>query len=252
MAGPGFADHHGVGDEGSGAEGEIEIPREHGPLAAAFRIAVDVVILRAAVDILHDADGRHVVDLGGQIDIVEEKGFEWSAGLGDAVDEGDEIGLVLVQPGLLLPGRERFGWFAAAARSLVEGTVGIEIPASQKITIGLFDQDRDIPEGVVLPEVDMEGFGEKEDRHRAGVVAENRPDIAFVGVGRVEVDLIDPGKSVAESEVVSVVELDLVALLGPVDGGVAADPGEDVVKELAVVEKRAARAVAVLGVIRVL
>ena len=80
MAGGRVAEDHGVGVERVGPEAEIEVPGEHRPLAAPFGVSVEVVVLVAAIDVLRDAGGGHVVDLAGQIDVVEEKEFQASAG----------------------------------------------------------------------------------------------------------------------------------------------------------------------------
>ena len=120
--------------------------------------------------------------------------------------------------GLLFPARERGGWFVVRRRegAFVEGSVGIEIPSAQVIAIRLFHEDGDVPELTILAELNGEGFG----RGHAGIalvfVAQDGPDVALVGIGRVEIDFVDARHSFAEAEVVSVVELDLVALLGPV------------------------------------
>src|SRR5690349_4989366 len=67
------------------------IPRQHLPLAAAASVAIHVVVLEAAVLVLHELNGGHPIDDLRHIDMIEEIIPPSRPGLTQAIDQRLEI-----------------------------------------------------------------------------------------------------------------------------------------------------------------
>ena len=232
-----------VGVQRIGAEAKVEVPRDEHPFARAVAVAIHEVVFVRRVDVLRDRDAGHEVHDLRHVEIVKEPRLQRRAGEAHGGDDRIEVGVAFVEAGLFIEsGRSGEIARAVVADGFVVGAVGVESVASEEIAVGLLDIERDGVKCAVLPDVDREYLRRGEAGGAVHLAHHLRADVAFIGEGRIEVELIHAALRRAEAELAAFVELDLVALLRPADGRVAADAREAVVVKLAVVKHLAPRA----------
>ena len=124
-------------------EGEILVPRNLRPLAAAVGVAIDVEVLRPAVEVLVDDAGGGIVDHRRDVEVVEEVLSTVGIRRANAIDQGLQIGVIFVVTRFLLHSGGRGG---DTVEHLVESPLGIEALAVQQVGVHLFHKAGDAEE----------------------------------------------------------------------------------------------------------
>ena len=230
---------------------EVHIPGQRLPLAVPLAVAIDVVVLVAAVVVAgHDLSGDVVQRFRHAGVVVKKALFRHASGT-EAGHEGREVGVALPFARLLLSGGRTAG--KERVVHLIERALVVEARrALEEVGVAVFDHVRGAVVGVVPADLD----GVRPVSGHAGLaqrgVAEDVPQICFVGISGEEVEAVDPRRAVQRRRVPfqfeAGVEVEVVALFGKALTALAVEVGAYVVEELPVVEDGAAPAArAVVG-----
>ena len=98
---------HRVGVQRVRAKGEVEVPRQHGPLARAESVAVDEVVFVGGINVLADDGARVPVHPRRQVHVVEEPCLQRGAGEPEIRHHALQIGEPLRVTVLFFKGRRR-------------------------------------------------------------------------------------------------------------------------------------------------
>ena len=210
--------------------GKIDVPDDRPPFAGPVGVAVEVEVLVAVVAVAVELADHHVVDRGGEVEVVVgvgAAGVEGQRGVERGGHRG-EVAVVLVLPGLLL----RAGGQVLGV-DLVEGAFAIETVAVEQAVVAVLDEVHHAVEGAV--ELGADGKGEVVGGagQLGHLVAQGVAGLGLVGVVREQVEVFDRAFAFLPDEAVVGVGIEVVAFLGEAGGGLAVDLMADVVVEAA-------------------
>ena len=193
--------------------GEVEVPRQLRPLSRAIAIAIEVVVLAHVVVILCQYGGGQIIELAGQVDIVENEILQSGTTGVHARQKGCEIRIVLVHAVFLLNTTCAAG---PSVEHLVERPVVVDpLLAAQQTLVDLLSVCGNAEEGTVLLHPGQKTHRTRRAREVVEIVAERlthvrlvRPcciQIEFLGAHRIRIGV--------ETEMVIGIKVELVALL---------------------------------------